>query len=145
MQPRWGLRGEVEEYCRSLLCRLPWSGNVAKGAIGTLGITSCYSGEGVSTLASQLAISAASFGQDRVLLVECDLTRPSMARTLGLNSDAGLAEALANGKGPEPFVQDCDVQNLSILVAGNVNGHTSAVYNGGGLRRIIDYQAMALE
>jgi Mrp family chromosome partitioning ATPase len=92
----------------------------------------------VSTVALQLASTAASYANQRVLLVDCNLARASAARRLRLPSPAGLSEAMANGRGPECFVQRCQIQNLSVLAAGQTNGHHPAIYNVNDLRRVID-------
>ena len=62
----------------------------------TLAVTSANAGEGKSTCAVNLAsVTAMSVGRS-VLLVDCDLRRPKIHWTLGLQPQAGLAEVLMN-------------------------------------------------
>ena len=56
-------------------------------------ITSAVPAEGKSTVARNLAFACADAG-DRVLLVDCDLRRPSVARVFGVNPEIGLALVL---------------------------------------------------
>ena len=58
-------------------------------------VTSAIPGEGKTTLAWNLARIEAAAGS-RVLLVEADLRRPSLARSLEANGAAGLSELLAS-------------------------------------------------
>ncbi len=57
-------------------------------------VTSALAGEGKSTVALNLARITAASG-DRVLLIDGDLRRPSLARALGINESWGLADILA--------------------------------------------------
>ena len=109
---------EVGEYFQTLLSRLPWIGNGSTHPVQTLGLTSCYSGEGVSTVATQLAIAAASCGNHQVLLVDFNLIRPSVQRTFGVNLSPGLAEVLLDDGKLETGIQSSSVANLSLLTAG---------------------------
>jgi Mrp family chromosome partitioning ATPase len=65
-----------------------------------LAITSPGPDCGKSTVSLNLAFSLARKADLRVILLELDLRRPSLARTLGLRPDASLAEVL---KGKAPF------------------------------------------
>lgn len=63
-------------------------------ALNVIMVTSAMPAEGKSTVSLNLARSIALSGQ-RVVLVECDLRRPSLARALGLqDSSGGLTTAL---------------------------------------------------
>jgi Mrp family chromosome partitioning ATPase len=57
----------------------------------TFAVTSARDGEGKTTLATQLALCLSEAQRARVLLVEANLTRPSMARLLGFRVPPGLA------------------------------------------------------
>lgn len=60
-----------------------------------IAITSTVPGEGKSTLAQWLAEVCSMSGQ-RVLLVDCDLRRPSIHRSLELDNTLSIVEVLAN-------------------------------------------------
>jgi capsular exopolysaccharide synthesis family protein len=56
-------------------------------------ISSALPEEGKSTLAVSMARLAAQSGQN-VLLIDCDLRRPSISKAMGIDGNAGLAELL---------------------------------------------------
>ena len=56
-----------------------------------IGLTSCVSGEGKSTIAAGLAAQLAK-GGGRIVLVDCDIRNPSLSRALAPNASAGIIE-----------------------------------------------------
>jgi protein-tyrosine kinase len=58
--------------------------------LGTLGVVSAVNGEGKTLTAINLALSLAAEPNQSVLLLDLDLRRPAVARTLGLNAARGL-------------------------------------------------------
>jgi len=86
----------------------------------SLVITSALAGEGKSTIALALAMSAARLHR-RVLLVDADLRRPSLHKVLGLPNDQGLSTLLASDA-PIPTHVDAEPldlrSNISVVTAG---------------------------
>ena len=69
-----------------------------------LAVTSPAAGDGKTVTAINLAGALARGGDERVLLIDADLRRPTVARQLGLtDARTGLADALA---GPEVALGD---------------------------------------
>jgi Mrp family chromosome partitioning ATPase len=56
----------------------------------TLGVASAVNGEGKTLTAINLAVSLAAEPNQTVVLLDLDLRRPSVARTLGMNVERGL-------------------------------------------------------
>ena len=84
-----------------------------RGGWTSVGITSPTSGCGKTTLALNLAFSLARQPDMRIVLVEVDLRRPSMARQIGLKSPQSMAGVLQGSRGVvESFVRYGD--NLAI-------------------------------
>jgi polysaccharide biosynthesis transport protein len=90
------------------------------GALKSLVVTSALSGEGKSTLALALAMSAARLNK-RVLLIDADLRRPSLHKLLNLSNVQGLSSLLRSNT---PIVELAAAQaasnqsNLAIITAG---------------------------
>ncbi len=117
---------ETDEYFHALLRSLPWPGTGLARRIRTVGMTSCYRGEGVSTVAAQTAASAAGSGNHNVLLVDGNLNRPSLHTAFGLSLSPGLAEVLSQDTQSSSVVQHTGLGNLSVLSAGSAA--TTGVY-----------------
>jgi capsular exopolysaccharide synthesis family protein len=82
-------------------------------------VSSCGSGDGKTLSAVNTAGALAIKGETTVLLVDADLRNPSLARTLGLPQDPGLADVL-NGdcKLEDAIVETAQFPNLYVLPAG---------------------------
>lgn len=69
-----------------------------------IGVTSTYPGEGVSTIAVNLARSLAASGE-RVLLVDCNATRPTLSSALAPKERRGLIDFVqSNEESIEEFI-----------------------------------------
>jgi polysaccharide biosynthesis transport protein len=83
----------------------------------SLVVTSALRGEGKSTVALGLALSAARLHQ-RVLVIDADLRSPSLHQSLGV-SGTGLAQLLANPKlSPQPIAATLGDTRIDLLPAG---------------------------
>lgn len=132
------LNDQVCEYYRTVLSRMRGCGSGASERVRTVGVTSCYSGEGVSTVAAQLAVTAASCGHGQVLLVDSNFGRPSAGDTFGLEPGPGWGEVLMHGKEPLSQIRPSFVTNLSVLAAGELNGQATRALDDGTLSNAID-------
>jgi capsular exopolysaccharide synthesis family protein len=92
----------------------------------TLLVASAAPGDGKTTVARHLASAAARMGS-RVLLLECDLRRPTIARALDVQSGPGLADVLIGAIPLNEAIQTVGLNSpsaagkeraLDVLVAG---------------------------
>lgn len=89
-------------------------------SLRSLMITSALSGEGKSTLALGLALSAARLHQ-RVLLIDADLRRPNLHKVLGLANEQGLSTLLTSDvAAPSESSIQSSGSYIDILTAGPV-------------------------
>jgi capsular exopolysaccharide synthesis family protein len=112
-------RGDTGELFRTLWRRLLFRGGGASCTAQAIGLTSCLRGEGVSTVAAQLAVAAASAGRP-VLLVDVNLESPGLHRLFQLECSPGLADALREDAQLDALIQPSGLVNLSVLTAGKM-------------------------
>ncbi len=106
----------------------------ARRPMRVIAVTSSTRGEGRSTTALNLALTAAEDGRE-VALVECDVRKPCLAQRLDLAPRAGLAEvALGNAELSQAL---CRLGRLSVLCAGDVKD-PAAVLRSPRLPGVID-------
>jgi len=75
-----------------------------------IGITSSLAGEGKSMTAVNLAYSMSQLGE-RVLLIDCDMRRPSLAEKLPIRKTPGLSDYLSGQTRAETLIQPCGIQD----------------------------------
>ncbi len=93
--------------------RLKDEGRTAKCIV----ITSTVPGEGKSLIARNLAICFASHGE-RVLLIDCDLRRPTAHRGFKVDNLAGVIDVCTKGTPPEEVIQKNVRPNLDLMTSG---------------------------
>ncbi|MCI0665468.1 MAG: CpsD/CapB family tyrosine-protein kinase [Acidobacteria bacterium] len=77
--------------------------SAARRPLKRLLISSARHGDGRTCVTLNLAAALATTKQ-RVLVIDADLQRPSVSRLLGIDSEVGLAEAVANNMPPDETV-----------------------------------------
>ena len=87
------------------------------GLPSTLLVTSSSMSEGKSTTALSLAINIAQTGK-KVLLIDADLRKPSLHRTLGMDNSRGLTNCLTGEAKPVDVVQPTAVPKLFTILTG---------------------------
>lgn len=80
-------------------------------------VSSALPGEGKTTFAVNLAMSAAQKGK-RVLIIDCDLRNPSASEVLGLKDEHGLAEYLEKKLPMQAVIKTTGTKNLFAVGAG---------------------------
>lgn len=105
---------EAEEF-RSLRTAVQFS--VRPGTPLTLLVTSSRPAEGKSTVAANLALAMADAGL-RVVLVDADLRRPSVAATFDLIDSVGLTNVLIGQVELDDALQSYGAAGLQVLTAG---------------------------
>lgn len=85
-------------------------------------VCSPHPGEGKTFCATNLAIALAAERGLEVLLVDADVVKPSVALRLGIDSEQGLMDALADPAiRPESLVIRTDIEGLFVLPAGTAS------------------------
>jgi capsular exopolysaccharide synthesis family protein len=122
-------------------------------------VTSAASGDGKTTVALNLAMADASVGRN-VLLIEADMRRPSIAKSLGLKGKGGLASYLASPqtKLAEVIHRVSVTQGVNgnaglamdVIVSGAIPANPSELINSDRMRDLIaeaerDYDLVVLD
>ncbi len=108
-------RSSFSESYRSLRTALQFSTD--RGVPKILLITSPAANEGKSTTALTLARNFAQLGK-RVLLIEGDLRRPSLAKTMGISAGTGLSNLLAGAATAAQATMKTNDERIDIMVSG---------------------------
>lgn len=105
------------EAFRSLRTALAFSNGATSGRV--IVVTSSQPLEGKTTTASNLAIALA-LGGEKVLLVDADLRRPNLHKTLGIENTVGLSHLLTDQASARDAIRQCSTPNLWVMTAGMV-------------------------
>lgn len=104
------------EYFRRIYLSLQTAGS--PDTVPTIGVTSAVNGEGKSTVALGIAAALAADMDNPIVLVELNLTRPAIHKSLGIPPQPGLSEYL-RGECPLPNALRQITENLFVLPAGD--------------------------
>jgi capsular exopolysaccharide synthesis family protein len=129
----------VAEQFRSLRARIDALAEARP--LRTIAVTSALPEEGKTMAAISLAAVSAMQLARKVLLVECDLRQPTIAATLGLRLDAGLAEVLADGAPLERAIQRAPGTSLDVLAVRGVPTNPSELLASEAFRRTLEQLA----
>lgn len=112
------LEHELGPHYRSLIYRLRGGSSLPAG-LRTIGITSCSGGEGVTSVAMNLAVVAAEAQLGRVLLVDANVENPSLPRHFLQCRQKGVTDLLAGDAECDACIWESPVENLFLLAAGS--------------------------
>ena len=86
---------------------------------GIILITSTGPGEGKSTNAANLGVVMAQ-ANHKVLIVDCDLRRPTLHKIFKLNKSVGVTNVLLDDLDPSDLAQETEIPGLYILPSGPI-------------------------
>lgn len=109
---------QVQESYKTLRTNIFFS-LVAEPASRTILITSPSQGEGKTITAANVAISCAE-AENRVLLIDCDLRKPKLAKLLKLQSPVGLSNLMMKPELLDKAIVKTSVTGLSVLLSGDI-------------------------
>ena len=112
------IKADKKNYFETLRDSLLQTKNSFSKSPALIGIISCYRGEGVSTIASNLATAFAQNSDINVLLVDTNYVNPSVHKNFGINLSPGLGEILFDGQDIKAAIHATMLKNFFILTAG---------------------------
>lgn len=108
-------KSSISEAFRSLRTSIHFSGISKKRQV--MMVTSSLPYEGKSTIIGNLSIILSQTGA-KVLLLDCDLRRPSMHKLYGHTKAPGLTELLAGDTNIEAIIHNTQIPGLDFISAG---------------------------
>jgi len=103
----------------------------------TIMITSTSPNEGKSFVSANLATIIAQSIDEHVLLIDCDLRKPSIHGMFGFSDTAGLSQYLSNAKPLASLLLKTYLSKLTILPGGHIPPNPSELLSSEQMRRLI--------
>jgi capsular exopolysaccharide synthesis family protein len=125
----------AEQY-RSLRTRIKRAENGR--AVRAIIVTSPAKGDGKSLTAANLALTMAQEYQQRVLLLDADLRRPTVHRLLAINDGPGLSDVLTGAVDVNQALVSLPGHHLTVLPAGTPPNHPAELLGSAAMRRLLD-------
>jgi capsular exopolysaccharide synthesis family protein len=95
--------------------------------------------DGKTTVAANIAISIAQGINEYVMLVDCDLRKPSLARYLGLDTHkGGISEYLESGTLVAPYLVKTSLSKLTVLPGGTTPPNPSELLSSQKMRLLVE-------
>ncbi|HHJ80122.1 MAG TPA: polysaccharide biosynthesis tyrosine autokinase [Candidatus Tenderia electrophaga] len=135
---RGQLNEEIRHIKRPLLINAFRSGDAYQSS-NLIMITSARPGEGKTFSSINLAMSIAKERDKTVLLVDADVARPSVSRTLGLTPKLpGLVDYLVDDSlALSDLLLKTNVPNLRVLPAGRSHIHSTELLSSDAMRQLV--------
>ena len=99
-------------------------------------VTSSLQGEGKSITAINLAISYAMTDR-KVLIIDCDMRRPKLARLLQMGAKVGLSNLILNPGLLNEAIKPTHVPGLDVILSGNVPPNPSELLSSAYMVKLI--------
>lgn len=128
-------KSPISEQYRTIRTNLEFT--AVDDDLQTMVITSASSGEGKSTTSSNLAVVYAQQGK-KVLLVDCDMRRPTAHFTFRLSNGIGLSTVLAKKTTVEKATHSTQVENLDLIAAGPIPPNPSELLSSKMMDRVLE-------
>ncbi|MCK6418589.1 MAG: polysaccharide biosynthesis tyrosine autokinase [Alphaproteobacteria bacterium] len=99
-------------------------------------ITSSFPGEGKTTLSVWMARLAAKSGE-KVILIDADLRRPNVHRTMGENNDSSLVDYLTGQKDLSSVIHKDPISGLHVLFGRSVPNSALDLLSGDKMKKLV--------
>lgn len=114
---------------------------VDEGGCRIIGVSSALTGEGKSLSAVNLAYTTSQLGK-RVLLVDCDMRRPSLSEKLPVNKAPGLSDFLTGQISSDNLIQLCGIKEeekaFHVISAGRTPPNPMELLSSGRMERMLE-------
>ena len=111
--------------------------------IKTIVVTSSIPGEGKSTISGNLAITLSQSGA-RVLLIDCDLRKPSIHKKFRVVNDLGLTDILVDKCSLKDVIKKID-EYLFMITAGTIPPNPSEIVGSNSMEDLIKELSLSFD
>jgi tyrosine-protein kinase Etk/Wzc len=132
----------LEESFNTLATNLRFIG--ARSGLKRILFASSDTGEGKTTCMVNLGYTLATRGA-RVLLIDCDLRRPSLHRILGVREQPGLSQVLVSGNSWREAVIRARKAKIDVLPAGPIPPNQAELLDGDAFAQLLSSAAEAYD
>ena len=124
----------VQEAYKTLRTNITFSlpGNGCK----CFGVVSASRGDGKSTIASNLAISLRQINK-RVVLIDCDMRLPTIAKKFGVRASTGLSNLLSGDTTTIPLIRDAE-RGVDIIPAGTIPPDPTVLISSDVMKMLVE-------
>jgi len=144
-----GISFAASEAYKLLRTKLQFSFTDDESNCRVIGLSSALSGEGKSLTAVNLAYTLSQLDK-RVILIDCDMRRPTLAEKLNIRKQPGLSSFLTGQSTFEGLIQPCGIKNeegaFHVIAAGQNPPNPIELLSSArmdkalmSLRRVYDY------
>ena len=126
--------GRSEAY-RHVRTNLEFTG--PEGAPRSIVVTSAGSGDGKTTLSTNLAVIASRAGKS-VVIVDADLRKPMVATAMGVKQEPGLSDVLSGSIALDDALQPVSDELMTILPSGRVPRSPSELLGSTAMVELLD-------
>lgn len=101
-------------------------------------VTSAFPSEGKTFVSANLAVSMALGIDEHVLLIDCDLRRPSLHEVLGYRNSEGLHEYLTGKRELKDLIIRTEIDKLSMLTAGTLPSNPMELLSSSRMQEFLE-------
>ena len=101
-------------------------------------VTSSLQSEGKSTTSVNLGRSYAENSDNKVLLIDCDLRKPKLARLLELSAPAGLSNVLIKPKLLEKAIIPSGTPGMDVMLSGDIPPNPSELLGSVRMKKMLE-------
>jgi len=127
-------RSPFAEAFRTLRTNINFSG--VDNPLRAILITSAGPGEGKTTVTCNLGVVMAQSNK-RVLIVGCDLRRPTLHKIFNVHEHTGVTNVLINDTDPAELAQETEVPGLYVLAGGPIPPNPSELVGSQRMKSLI--------
>jgi len=128
-------RSNISEAYKKVLASIQYSS--ASDNLKTILVTSAGPAEGKTTTLTNLGISAARNGK-KVLLVDCDLRKPTIHKIFDLKNEKGVTDYLVGEADLDEVIQETGIEDLSAIARGGSSPNPSRLISSERMKKLTE-------